>query len=66
MRQIFHHYKEWEDYKSGAWRNVGKQETNILIAKCIEFTGNHELYGAAMVRVIKEWPTTRVQVAAQK
>ena len=58
MRQIFHHYKEWEDYKSGVWRSVSKDELNELVVKCIDFTGQHDLYGLAMMRVISEWPKT--------
>ncbi len=56
MKQIFHHYKEWEDYKAGMWRKISKKEEQEIIQGCIDFTGNHELYGAAMLRVIKEWP----------
>jgi len=52
MKQIFHHYKEWECFKSGLWRKVSKEEEIILIQKCIDFTGKHDLYGAAMRRFI--------------
>jgi predicted phosphoadenosine phosphosulfate sulfurtransferase len=56
MRQIFHHYKEWEDFKSGMWRVVDDGEFDTLFKKCVEFMGCHDLYGLAMIRVINEWP----------
>lgn len=58
MKQIFHHYKEWECFKSGLWRKEKKKEEMELVLKCIDFTGKHDLYGAAMKRVIYEWPIT--------
>lgn len=58
MKQIFHHYKDWEDYKSGVWRNVQKDEETELVTKCMDFTGKDDLYGLAMMRVINEWPVT--------
>lgn len=36
------------------WRSAKNRKVALQMA--IEFTGNHELYGAAMRRVIKEWP----------
>lgn len=58
MKQIFHPYHVWEDYISGVWRNVSREEEIEFLEKCVKFTGNHALYGMAMVRVIYEWPIT--------
>lgn len=51
-------YRDWEDYKNGMWRKINSDEEPELLQKAIEFTGNHELYGASMLRVIKEWPVS--------
>ncbi len=39
------------------WR-VSKNDIELFLDKAIEFTGNDELYGKAMLRVIVEWPLT--------
>lgn len=56
--QIFVHYELWEDFHAGMWRKLPKEEENLFRTKAIEFTGDYILYGAAMVRVCKEWPNT--------
>ena len=58
MKQIFHHYSKWEDYKNGMWRKVTKEDEENMLKIAIDFTGNYKKYGAAMFRVIKEWPFT--------
>jgi len=55
MRQIFHPYWLWEDWKNGMWRKESKQYESEKLQEIIEFTGNHKLYGLAMIRVIDEW-----------
>lgn len=35
------------------WRRPQNRE--LMLREAIEFTGNAELYGAAMLRVIREW-----------
>lgn len=56
MERIYHPYYLWEDWKFGMWRNVFGGEREQLFKKAIEFTGNAELYGNFMLRIIKEWP----------
>ncbi len=58
MKRIFHHYELWEDFQAGMWRNVSGNEKIDLLRKAIEFTGDDELYGDFMLRVIVEWPYT--------
>lgn len=58
MKQLYHQYHLWEDYISGVWRSVTKEEEERFLKECIAFTGNYGLYGMAMVRVIYEWPIT--------
>lgn len=36
------------------WGSVGNRKR--WIQKAVDFTGNHELYGSFMMRVIREWP----------
>ncbi len=56
MKQKYHHYTLWEDYINGMWRVVNKEEEEEFLRKAITFTGDAELYGKYMLRVIKEWP----------
>jgi hypothetical protein len=56
--QIFVHYLLWEDFHAGMWRKLKKGEEEEFRKIAIEFTGNHLLYGSAMIRVCKEWPYT--------
>jgi hypothetical protein len=56
IKRIYHSYEVWEDYLNGMWRKETKQYEEQNINKVIEFTGNHNLYGAAMFRVIEQWP----------
>ena len=54
MKQVWHRYEHWEDYKAGMWRKVTNEDELLKVA--IEFTGDHIRYGAAMLRAIVEWP----------
>ena len=50
---IWHPYWSWEEVSHNMWGDIkGKAE---WLAKAIEFTGDHELYGSWMMRVAKEW-----------
>jgi len=56
--QVFVHWELWEDYHAGMWRRVPKGEEDTYRKTAIEFTGDYPKYGAAMLRVITEWPNT--------
>lgn len=56
MRRVYHHYKKWEDFINGMWRNVSEKEAADYLQKAIVFTGDAELYGSFMLRAVKEWP----------
>jgi hypothetical protein len=56
MKKIWHHYEKWEEYKSGMWRKVDKLQEEKYFEWAIGFTGNTNLYGSWMMKVIKEWP----------
>lgn len=55
MERIFHHHDKWEDYKNGMWKKLPREKELELLPKVIEFTGNHEKYGSAMIEVIQHW-----------
>jgi len=42
------------------WRQVDGDTEARLLKRAIEFTGNNEVYGAAMLKVIFAWPKTMV------
>lgn len=56
MNRIYHPYTEWEDWQAGMWRSVSGSEKIELLRKAIEFTGDAELYGSFMRKVLVEWP----------
>jgi hypothetical protein len=56
MKQVFHHYMKWEEHHAGMWQSVSKEKADELLPKAIEFTGDHELYGSFMLKILKEWP----------
>ena len=56
MKRIYHPYTMWEEVPAGMWANVPANEVTAHLARAIAFTGDAELYGAAMLRVIAEWP----------
>jgi hypothetical protein len=56
MEQIYHNYKEWEDYQNGMWRKLEAGEESNMLDKAIKFTGDHQEYGAWMIKVTERWP----------
>lgn len=56
MTRIWHPYQQWEEYHFGMWREISKADRDEMLPKIVAFTGDHDLYGAAMLRVIAEWP----------
>lgn len=55
MKQVYHPYQKWEDFTSGMWRKETKEYEERMLQEIIEFTGDCNKYGDAMLRVIKEW-----------
>jgi hypothetical protein len=56
VKQIYHPYTAWEDYKAGMWRKVPASEEAKYLDEAIRFTGDALEYGSYMLRVAKEWP----------
>lgn len=56
MQRVFIPYWFWEEYYAGMWSNIFGEQRDRLLYDAIVFTGNAELYGKYMQRVIREWP----------
>jgi len=54
ISRVWHPYWLWEETESNMWGRVADKEG--YLKRAIEFTGNAELYGSYMLRVIEEWP----------
>lgn len=54
MTRVYVPYWEWEDWVNGMWAKGNEDD----LQAAIEFTGDHELYGAAMSEVIQAWSRT--------
>lgn len=52
--EIWFPFDQLEEADSAMWRNVNKRTTWLQLAQI--FTGNAELYGEWMLRVIESWP----------
>src|SRR5690606_6082162 len=52
MNQYFTHYKNWEDWKNGMYRDVPKNEHTNFVNKSVECLINPE---DAMLSVVIEW-----------
>ena len=66
LKRIFHHYLAWEDYQAGMWRITSKQERDELLPKAIEFTGDPDLYGSFMIKVLSIYPIACEQNLSDK
>ncbi len=53
--RFYIHWEKWECQQNGMWRSLPKEQEEEVLCKAIEFTGNHELYGDAMKKVIFLW-----------
>ena len=60
IKQVWIPYWDWEDYINGMWRKLESRDEEIFLEKAIEFTGNHNLYGKAMMQVVFAWPQTMI------
>jgi hypothetical protein len=54
IKRVYHPYWVWEESRSPMWGKVDDRKKHLDVA--IKFTGDHEAYGAAMYRVLKDWP----------
>jgi hypothetical protein len=54
--EIWHPWWAWEEMAHNMWGATKHRKTWLAIA--IEFTGNADLYGEWMDRVVDEWPVS--------
>jgi hypothetical protein len=55
MKKVWHPYWLWEDWKAGMWRKSSATDRPELLKAAIEFTGDAEKYGEAMMEIVKKW-----------
>src|SRR5690348_16106835 len=55
LARVWHPYWSWEEYTAGMWRRVYGVEREQFLQQAIIFTGNTELYGSWMLKVVKAW-----------
>jgi hypothetical protein len=53
FKRVYHPISRWEEIKHNMWGDV--KDKKKYLSAAIEFTGNHELYGEHMMRVVREW-----------
>ena len=56
MQKIWHPYWDWEDFQQGMWRRLTKSEEKPALELAVEFTGDADLYGSWMMRVVQDYP----------
>lgn len=61
VKQQYFNYLQWEDFQNGMWRKLNKEDEKEFLQIAVNFTGDHILYGNAMLRAITEWPVTCLQ-----
>lgn len=54
--RVWHSIDRWEEIESGMWSDVSDHKS--MLDRAIEFTGDHELYGLYMKKVVEEWPVS--------
>jgi hypothetical protein len=52
LSRVWHPVTDWEEMATPMWESGGDCD----LEQAVEFTGDHKLYGAAMDRIIIEWP----------
>ncbi len=52
--EIWHPYTTWEEMQFNMWGGV--KDRAQWLQQAINFTGNHELYGSWMRKVVASWP----------
>jgi hypothetical protein len=56
--RIYHDFRKWEEVAAGMWEILPADQEKNILQKAVEFTGNADLYGSFMMRVIREWPVS--------
>ena len=68
IKQVFHHYETWDDYKSGMYQPPCIESLNTGISseerieKAIYLLSDSKLLREYMQKVVKEWPIATEEV----
>jgi hypothetical protein len=55
IKQIFHNYRLWEDYKYGMWETFYGLKHDDFLKAAIALTGDYQVYGYWMMEAIRLW-----------
>lgn len=55
MKQIYHKYDYWEDYKNGMYE-LNSIDKHIKVIKAIDVLCNNDIFYNACLQLIKDWP----------
>ncbi len=56
FKKVYHSFYDWEEVKFNMWGKVDDKSAFLL--KAVEFTGDWELYGEWMIKVVNDWPVS--------
>ena len=54
FNKVYHPFNLWEEVKFNMWGKV--DDKSAYLSKAIDFTGDWDLYGSWMLKVITDWP----------
>jgi hypothetical protein len=54
--RVYHPYSDWEEYHFGMWSDISATKRAALLPAAVAFMADTDRYGAAMLRVVDEWP----------
>jgi hypothetical protein len=57
-RRIWHSHEKWEDAANGMWGQIEGKYRSMVLANAVDFTGDHDLYGEYMLKVLDLWPVS--------
>ena len=56
LKRVYRPFQDWEEVGFNMWGNAKDRAQDI--DKAISFTGDHNLYGKFMLRVVRDWPVS--------
>jgi hypothetical protein len=56
ITRVYHHYEKWEEYPGGLWKKILGPDRDASVEKAVAFTGDAQLYGKWMMKVLIAWP----------
>lgn len=56
MKQIFHHYEKWEDWKDGLYALSVSDSDETMVVRAARLLSDVDLFREAALKVIHQWP----------